>query len=388
MTIHVCLVSDQTLPNLIPALMFRPDLVVLVTSNAMERKGIHNRLKKFLEKRGIGADVRLGAPEAGIQGIQNHALELLTDVQERYPGARIVLNATGGTKLMALAFVDVFRGEAERIIYADTANRRIEYFPPKEGRVPEPTPMEQVLDVPSYLEAQGFHYECASSDSPARRDILESRKALSSYLAKKAADSAFQNFLGEMNGLAEKALDMNQKLVSPIQTFSKPSRWRVWADALERLRKAGLLKWERGSLEIEFVDEDTLRYLHGGWLEEYAWHTVKDAGVHDVRLGVLGKWMAARTSANEFDVLAYHNNQILHIECKTLHYKKEKDSDIAYKIDSLGRDVRGLFGDTWLLSAREPTDNLTGRARQARFRVIGPQDLRNLGDEVRRWKNV
>jgi len=77
---------------------------------------------------------------------------------------------------MALAFVEVFRGEAKRIIYADNANRRIEYFPQKEGRVPEPTPMEQAFDVPSYLEAQGFRYECASSDSPARRNILESRK--------------------------------------------------------------------------------------------------------------------------------------------------------------------------------------------------------------------
>ncbi|MEF3168221.1 MAG: DUF1887 family protein [Deltaproteobacteria bacterium] len=387
MTIHVCLVSDQTLPNLIPALMFRPDLVVLVTSAAMERKGIHARLKDFLAKRGIDTDIRLKAPEAGIQGIHSYALDLLVDVKHRHPGAKIVLNATGGTKPMALAFVEVFRGEVEQIIYVDTANRRIEYLPQKEEGVQGPTTMGQVFDVPSYLEAQGFQYECASSDSPARRDIIESRKAISSYLAKQAKKPDFQNFLGAMNGLAEKALDEDQKLVSPVQALGQ-SPWGIWADALKRLQKAGLLKWEDGSREIEFLDEDTLRYLHGGWLEEYAWHTVREAGVHDVRLGVRGKWMAARTSANEIDVLACHNNQLLYIECKTRRHNEEKDSNIAYKTGSLGRDLRGLFGNTWLLSARQPSDDLLGRARQANFKVIGPQDLCNLGEEVRRWKNA
>ena len=73
------------------------------------------------------------------------------------------------------------------------------------------------------------------------------------------------------------------------------------------------------------------------------------------------------------------------IECKTLRYQEQKDSDIAYKIDSLGQQVRGLFGETWLLSARRPTDTLAERARRARVRIMGPEEFPKLQSAVKRW---
>jgi hypothetical protein len=47
--------------------------------------------------------------------------------------------------------------------------------------------------------------------------------------------------------------------------------------------------------------------------------------------------------------------------------------------------VRGLFGDTWLLSARKPSDVLTERVRRARIRLIGPEDLAHLREIVHAW---
>jgi len=77
---------------------------------------------------------------------------------------------------------------------------------------------------------------------------------------------------------------------------------------------------------------------------------------------------------------------LLHIECKTLRYRDENDNEIAYKLDSLGHDVRGLFGRTWLLSAREPTEVLIARARRARIRLVPPSELQHLRDLVRAWR--
>ncbi len=87
-------------------------------------------------------------------------------------------------------------------------------------------------------------------------------------------------------------------------------------------------------------------------------------------------------------MLACHLNQLLFIECKTLRYTNESDNDIAYKVGSLGQDVRGLFGQTWLLSARKPTDTLKARATKARIRIIGPDELPKLRDIVMEWKNL
>ena len=117
-----------------------------------------------------------------------------------------------------------------------------------------------------------------------------------------------------------------------------------------------MLAWEPGSEYFRFTDLAAAQFVRGGWLEDYAYHAVHDAGVHDARLGVEGTWDHQEAMANEFDVLACHMNQLLHIECKTLRYRDENDNAIAYKLDSLGDDVRGLFGHTWLLSAREPTE--------------------------------
>jgi hypothetical protein len=154
---------------------------------------------------------------------------------------------------------------------------------------------------------------------------------------------------------------------------------------MDALAQAGVLDWTPGSQYLHFRDAEAAQFARGGWLEQYAYHVVHDAGVHDARLGVTGVWDDAQAMANEFDVLACHGNQLLFIECKTLRYRDETDNAIAYKLDSLGEDARGLFGRTWLLSARAPTDTLIARARRARIRLIGPAELQDLRALVRAW---
>ncbi|CAI4030052.1 hypothetical protein DNFV4_00476 [Nitrospira tepida] len=114
----------------------------------------------------------------------------------------------------------------------------------------------------------------------------------------------------------------------------------------------------------------------------------KDAGLYDVRLGVTGLWEGTTAARNEFDVLACDRNRLLFIECKTLRFTgDENDNDLAYKVKSLGEDVRGLFGNTWVLAAQEPTPVLKDRAQQAGFQIIGPRFLGSLPQWVRLWRD-
>ena len=112
---------------------------------------------------------------------------------------------------------------------------------------------------------------------------------------------------------------------------------------------------------------------------------MKDVAAYDARCKVEVTAADAPQVRNEFEVLACHSNELLVMECKTLRYAEENESAIAYKIDSLGHQVRGLFGETWLLSAREPTPTLLERARQARIRIIGPEQLPQLHLAIREW---
>lgn len=382
MKIHVAIVSDQTLANLIPALMERPDVVYLVCSPKMAERKLDQRIALMLRQEAIAVVIQKDAPDVGLTEIHHFAFQLAEEIEAAHPDTEIVLNATGGTKLMSLGFVEAFRSIGANVIYTDTEHRRIERLPDASNVVQEPVLMRDVLDVPRYLAAQGFRLSSADSDNPEWRERAAARKAACKYLGQNAAQ--IQDFIGALNALADKALAGGETLVAPTQAFNNVP-WKKWADAAAQLVRHNLLRWQDGSAEIEFVDDESTRFLHGGWLEEYAWHTLKDNGAFDSRLGVVGTWESGAKSKNQFDVLATQSNQLLFIECKTLRHKEENDNTLTYKVDSLGQDARGLFGATWLVTAREPSSVLHERARQARFRILGPNDLPRLREHVRDW---
>ena len=388
MKIHVAIVSDQILANLLPALMDRPDKLVLVATSDMAAKRLDRRLADMLAKKGIAAEIVGDAPDVRLAEIHEFAYELLGRLQQEHPGANIDLNATGGTKPMMLGFVEIFRGDAGRIFYTDTRHRRIEYFPAPRQPAVSATPMTDVLNVIDYLRAQGFLYDGACSDRPDWRESAAARKESAKFLGKNAADPQLQNFIGAINGMADKALGNGEILVDPIQNLGQKTPWGAWKDALGQLSRAGMVKWF-GDTNVEFADIEAARFLRGGWLEEYAWHIVKDAQVFDARMSVTGTWENGREANNEFDVLATHGNQLLFIECKTLRHGRdgayEKDSEILYKLDSLGRNTRGLFGSSWLLSARASTTEMLDRAKGQGIRILGPDELPRLREVVRQW---
>lgn len=389
MKIHIALVSAQILPNLIPILMERPDRVLLMVTPEMAARRLDRRLEKLLKEQGIGVELYLDVPDAGLREIKAYADALADRLIEEQAHAEIVLNATGGTKLMSFGFVEAFRGIAAHILYTDTAHRRIEYLPNAQASVPEPTPMGNVLDVPLYLAAQGFRFRRAASDEVSWREVVSQRKATCKFLGKHIADPNLQTFIGAMNRLVDRALEnipgtYEDRLVAPDQAFETVP-FGIWAKALGELVKAGLITWQDSSPDVTFTSIEAARFVRGGWLEEYTWHTVKDAGAFDTRLSVEGVWADTRKTINEFDVLACHINQLLFIECKTPRIGPNNENEIIYKLDSLSQDARGLFGDTWLLSARQPSDVLIERARQVRVRLIGPDELANLRELVLEW---
>lgn len=382
--IEIALVSEQTLANLLPALHApRPDRVILVASAEMAQRGLHVRQQRLLQSFGIAAEVVTGAPDADMTAIHAFAGDLLARLRREQPSARLVLNATGGNKLMMLGFVEAFRGRA-RIVYADTQHQRIETV--AVGGVAEPPqPMSDVLDVPGYLLAQGFEFESARSDRDDALLALARRKSAALHLGRCALH--LRSFIGRLNILAANALDKRgENLVAAAQRFERLAS-RDWREALSQLNGCGVLKWF-GAEGIEFADADSARFCGGGWLEEYAWHSVIDAGPFDARWGAQGHWEGG--ARNEFDILAVHRNRLLFIECKTTNFgaSAERDDQRLYKIESLGRNARGLFGATWFVSAREPTEPMRIRARDYRVRIVGPDELPRLHELVMDWMGV
>lgn len=387
MRIHVVIVSEQILPNLIPALMERPDKVLLIASADMTQRKLDKRLERLLEQDGMSVERSNNAPDVGMRQIHEYACKVRDALVDQHADDEIVLNATGGTKPMSLGFVEVFRGIAGRILYTDTRHRQIESLPNADAPIAEPEPMRDVLNVPRYLAAQGLTFSRAASDSAVLRERMQVRKSAAKYLARNA--QRLESFIRTMNALADKALDRDGQLTAPVQSLSyPPDPISPWAQAMRELVNAKCFGWSEGKCDVVFIDAEGTQFVRGGWLEEYAFHIVHDEKPFDARMGVDVQIEGGAKARNEFDVLACHCNQMLFVECKTLKFEEGRnDNDLAYKLKSLGETARGLFGETWLLSAQPPTAMLAERARQARIRLLGPADLPNLRDVVQHWMN-
>ncbi len=389
MKIHLAIVSDQILANLIPALMDRPDKVLLVVSADMAKRKLDKRLARLLEREGIAVERHENAPDVGMPEIHEYATKLRDELVEQYADAELVLNATGGTKPMSHGFVEVFSGIASRIIYTDTRHRQIESLPNANTALAQPEPMRDVLDVPRYLAAQGLHFSKAASDSPEFCERMQARKTAAKFLAKNCTELSASGFIGKFNWLAHRALGADGSLNAPRQQLEyAPHAKSIWTQALRQLVQAKCLGWTEGETDIVFIDAEQTQFVRGGWLEEYAFHIAHDDKPFDARMGVEVLIEGSYKARNEFDVLACHGNQLLFIECKTLRFEEGRnDNDLAYKLKSLGETARGLFGETWLLSAQPPTPMLEERARQARVLILGPADLPGLREKFQSWMN-
>lgn len=377
--IHICLVSAQILANLIPILMDKPDKVILISSNTMSKNGVTKRFQDILEENNVPHEIFEEMPSTNMPDIYDYALKISEKIQEKYPDANLVLNATGGTKLMSQGFITVMEDDAE-IIYTDTQHNRLEFLG-KDKK--EAKKLQNVLNIKTYLKAYGANYKQALSEQQGWLEIIQGRKSTTKYLAENI--DQIEGLIGSLNYLVEKALTEDGLLVKPTQYLSKPPR-NDWAVALKKLAGAGLLKWSKGT-EITFIDDEKTRYLGGIWLEEYVYHIAKDNKPDDVASGLKISWDNSKKTHNELDLVIIHNNRMLIIECKTLRYgrDKQKDTDILYKADSLGDEIKGLYGDIWLVNARESHPDMRDRAKDRRITIIEPSDLKNLRDEFRKW---
>ncbi len=383
-SIHLCLVSERPLANLIPLLQYRPDYVALGVSPTMKQPG--ENFRKLLISLGYSADrvISFAIPEQGIEAIREAALQIEIDLQSRFPGYRIAYNATGGTKLMALAFAEFLSSGDNQVLYTDTDHDRIEFIYPK----PTSEAMQAVLGIEVYLRAHGKRLGRTASDDLLWRERAQRRKALSKWLAHHAED--LDNLFGALNCMAQKALEQNQRrgqpprIVEPQQHFSSRP-WGIWLEALEKMKQSGCCQWGKTRPEdLYFHDAEGAEYLNGGWLEEYVWHTVADAAPEECKAGAEFTDMAhpREDVRNELDCVAAHRNRLLLIECKT--GKLDQAAGVVYKLDSIAHDM-GLFQQRLLVSARLLDDTTRARAQEKDIAIVEARGLRQLGETVKNW---
>jgi len=385
-TTHLCLVSAQATPNLLPVLdeAWRPKKVVLACSAQMKHAAVGLRSVIQAKCPGLGVET-LNLPNAyDYTALSDTFLTYLAE----HADDNIALNVTGGTKLMAVAAQEVFRSAGKPVFYVNVENDDVLVI----GEKAVSQPLRAKLKVHEMLRAHG--YSVTNQDRP---QVTRELRDLTARLIDHVASAG--RALGTINALARTARDEPSLRVelSPAQYDS-----RSLADMLALFADAGLLR--QNGQTLVFKNEESRAFVNGGWLESHVFEALQSLraqheSLSDVAMGVRVSFGGAdpRASAkvrdkNEIDVAFLYRNTLHLIECKTANLTQggkgddSKATEALYKMESLlklgGLRTRGMVVDYRGQLSSSESDRQ--RAAEAGIAIVAGNQLKDLKGAISR----
>lgn len=375
-TVHVCLVSNQPIPNLVPLLLEQPEEAILLVSPEMKERS--RRLDEIVRPRGIRTrEVEIPAYDFGeVSSICKRLIE-----EYAAEGGFLTLNVTGGTKISALAAFQsfFFHGPDPRIIYLDSTAGRVMVLAPEESSYDAGG---NVLRLREYLASYGFRM--TSSGKPAagfgqRRPFLES---LAQILIRDEA------LLGRFNSAVERGKTGAGYVNIDLSALGE--KGDELAGVLEKCRAAR----RTGNNNLNIPSDEMIFFCGGGWLEEYVYQVVHSLGIKkaDVSINVEGSWEGSgrKPTRNEFDLHFLWRNRLHLISCKTANLGRRDEGgtpgkEAIYELSSLRDRAGGLFGRSMLVSARRLAGHDRRRAENWGIEVVEGNRVLQLRQHLRSW---
>ena len=381
--IHVCLISAQAAPNLLPILDsdFKPKKAIFLVSKTMKQRAEY--LAKTFEKLNVKVKLKNISDEFNFGLMEEEIFKLV----EEYENESIALNVTGGTKLMSIAAENAFSALGKPIFYIDTDSNHILFISKNEEQKWLPNlEMKAKNKIDIYLSAYGS--TVLSTQNPIEREKY--LPAIEPFI--KNYDNYTQVIpllnlhatLSQSNGYKSEYTKDNKKIGK-------------LDELLLGLDYQGLLNYDGQT--IDFKNREIKTFLNGGWLEDYTYFQLKEiANIEDIACGAdvanpkfkLGKNEYSsenKGNKNEFDIVFMAKNKLHIIECKTQLMDKNggiKADDILYKLETL-KDYGGLMTKKCLVSYFEVPEQVKNRANFLNIEIIQGKDLQRLKSKIQEW---
>lgn len=381
--IHVCLVSAQAAPNLLPILdsAFKPKKAIFLVSKTMKQRAEY--LAKTFEKLNVKVKLKNISDEFNFGLMEDEIFKLV----EEYENESIALNVTGGTKLMSIAAENAFSALGKPIFYIDTDSNHILFISKNEEQKWLPNlEMKAKNKIDIYLSAYGS--TVLSTQNP-----IERKKYL----------PAIEPFIKNYDNYTQviPLLNLHATLSQSNGYKSEYTKDNKKTGKLDELLLGldyqGLLNYDGQT--IDFKNREIKTFLNGGWLEDYTYFQLKEiANIEDIACGAdvanpkfkLGKNEYSsenKGNKNEFDIVFMAKNKLHIIECKTQLMDKNggiKADDILYKLETL-KDYGGLMTKKCLVSYFDVPEQVKNRANFLNIEIIQGKDLQRLKSKVQEW---
>jgi len=366
-TILVSLVSDQTIPNILAVHHFKPDELLFISTREMEKKKKVSAILMALNK------LHLEYKNDSIIVQEDSILDCHKKIDEWIKGkkdAEFVVNLTGGTKIMSIAAYEFFKDYSSKMIYIPIAkNEFIVPFPKK--RPGDPVKLDLRLSVIEYLTAYGLTVVNESHLNRYREEAIK-QKDMSKWIAENYNN--LKNILKWLCGILRDYRGKKQFLLEGEFLGASNEEKQF----LSRLNFA-----YNGSLVCKSLKHSEIKYLTGGWLEEFCFVKVSellDRGIDDA---VIELQLKNRYGVdNEFDVMFTKDNKLYFIECKSLDQHEDKRTDALYKVGALqkefGLKIESFFVTTSphiLKKDGEIRESIKAKAEQFKTTLVPPSDV-------------
>jgi hypothetical protein len=387
-TCLVSLVSDQTLPNILPILHFHPDFLLFLSTPQMEDKGKTGAILETLKERGPDWDytsperhLRLTVQPNSVRELQRQASNWLDAEEAQGRAWQFVVNLTGGTKIMSLAAYDLFSDYKPRMVYQFIeTNELISPFPKRQPDPPEK--IQARLTVAEYLKAYGLNMPNRHRWAEAKAAAQE-RQQLTFWIY-----TNYRELVPYLTDFHRKYGGLSFKKTKTIQ-----EQLRLTARSAAAAELQQRLGWDRG---IMTLTRDLWNYLRGGWLEEYAFLALEQALPEGTRLELGVQVIDPSGAKNEFDLMFTYANALNIVECKSLEAGGDDGrvgpelEDFLFKLSALGKNF-GLTPRLFLLATSERILDDEGkllekhqiRGGQLRIEIV---PLLSLADPVKHFQ--
>ena len=369
---HVCIVSDQPIPNYIPVLDkdFRPKEVILLVTEQMHARA--EALTKVLKER-CGCKVQSIAIEGeyDMQEMKEKVLAQILKLKEEKEN--IALNLTGGTKPMAIAAYNTFRDADFPTFYFTERTNEVLQMESGERFILQPPK----IHIEDYFQLYGYPVR---SKNKITRTVPQERQKIGDILV--ADNEHFARALSTLNYDISEARRNNPNTLTVRLNYPNTPNLKEILNLLEKHKLLTL----RGS-SVQFINKDALQYANGGWLEEYVFNEIKNIpNIQDIALNIeIENERKGIKQNNELDVAFLHKNILYILECKTKNYKGEEQAQHElYKLETL-KKLGGIRTQTAFLSYRELPFHIRDRAEGADIEIIEQEDIAVLRKTIENW---
>jgi hypothetical protein len=363
-TVLISLISEQTIPNVLFIKQFDiVDKYIFITTERMENEENGNRRNWILKACNIDDNKQ--------QKIEVNAEDKI-NVEEKLSKfnfsefERIIVNITGGTKMMSIAAYEFFnKNYPDAELWYKPIDKKDEYHicnkPNKTLKI------NYNLTVKEYLEACGIFEDRYSFKKPVFDE---------SYCI-----GFFQLYINNDNirKLVEKIRILFRANNAP---YSKQMKKKdkidltLSDDLSEILIELNKIKFPLQ--EDKILTKTKMEFLTGGWFEEYVYYKIKkknNLSENSINLGVFlnpkpkDKERLKYFANNDLDVVYVKNNEFYVIECKTDITEQGLFNETVYKMAAL-RKYFGLSVKSVLATLSDLNEEKIEKASVFQIQII------------------